>query len=210
MRELKRNFVFEFAGMPRSGKSTVEDIIAHFLKREGFSIQEYDGGSKYSSLSDADIGTLNLKLACKTVELVNSVVDSRTKANKIYLLDRGLIDRFIFTQALLQEGKIDKVEAERVCGIITLPRLLTKIDGIFMFITSPEMALERESVNKLVKSAGEVMNEKFLTTIYSATFYGYNYARRHLSFVDLIDTEEENGNVQKIAEHVRDCILAVL
>src|SRR5436309_3424442 len=118
MSELKRNFIFEFAGMPRSGKSTITDIIAHFLKREGFAIHEYDGGSKYSPLADAEIGILNLELACQTVELVNSVVGSRTKAHKIYLLDRGLIDRFIFTQALLQEGKIDRVEAERVCGII--------------------------------------------------------------------------------------------
>lgn len=210
MRELERNFVFEFAGMPRSGKSTIADIIAHFLKREGLSIYEYDGGSKHSPLIDAGIGVLNLELACQTVRLVNSLTGNHTKAYKIYLLDRGLIDRFIFTQALLQDGKIDRVEAERVCSLITLNRLLTMIDGLFIFITTPEMALERESINKLAKSGGEVMNEKFLTTMHSATHYGYNYAKEHLSYVDFINTTQEDGNVHGIAERIRDYILALL
>jgi thymidylate kinase len=210
MRELKRDYIFEFAGMPQGGKSIIVDIISHFLKREGLSIQEYDGGSRHSPLSDADIGVLNLVLACKVVQFVASVVGSRKKAYKIYLLDRGLIDRFIFTEALQQEGKIDEVEAKRIYNFLTLPRLLRRIDGVFIFITSPEMALERESVNKLVKSGGEVMNEKFLTTLHTATHDGYNYAKERMSNVHLINTERENGRVQETAWRVRDYILPLL
>ncbi|SRR6266487_75803 len=210
MRELKRDYVFEFAGMPRSGKSTIVDIIGHFLKREGFSIQEYDGGSKHNPLSDADIGILNLVLAGQTVELIASAVGSKTKAHKIYLLDRGLIDRFIFTEALLQEGKIDEVEAKRVYDFLTLPRLLKRIDGVFVFVTSPELALARENVNKLVKSSGEVMNEKFLTTLYTATLDGYNYSKERMRNVHLINTDREDRRVHETAVRVRDYILDVL
>src|SRR5216683_1014593 len=101
MHELKRDYIFEFAGMPKSGKSTIAEIIAHFLKREGLRIHEYDGGSKYSPLCEADIGFLNLSLAYQTGGFVTSAVGGRTKNHKIYLLDKGLIDRLIFTEALL-------------------------------------------------------------------------------------------------------------
>ncbi len=210
MHQLKRDYFFEFAGMPKAGKSTIEDSIAHFLKREGFPIQEYDGGSKYSVLADSDIGFLNLELACKTVKFANRAVASRTNAYKIYLLERGLVDRFIFTDALLREGNLDEDEARRIYDILTLPRLFKRMDGVFIFITTPEMALERGSINKLVRSTGGVMNEKFLTTLRSATLDGCKYAKEHIPNILLFDTEKEDGKVHKVAGRVRDNILAML
>src|SRR2546430_1578598 len=98
---LQRDYFFEFAGMPRAGKTTIVDIVAHYLKRNDYLIEEYSGGSKYNPLYNASIVDLNLSIACKTVDFVICSTRCEEIKQKIYLLDRGIIDRYIFTNALL-------------------------------------------------------------------------------------------------------------
>ena len=153
---------------PQSGKSTVEDIVAHYLKRMGYAIGEYRGGSRYSPLYDAPIDVLNISLACKAVEFVVNSIGREKEVHKIFLLDRGIIDRCMFTEALYRQGKIDERTASATKQFLTLDQLTNKIDGVFVFITSAESALMRENENKLIQSEGGVMNKDFLEIMRSA------------------------------------------
>jgi len=55
-----------------------------------------------------------------------------------------------------------------------------------------------------------VMNEKFLTTLYTATLDGYNYSKERMRNVHLINTDREDRRVHETAVRVRDYILDVL
>src|SRR2546423_13713050 len=121
---LQRDYFFEFAGMPQSGNSSVEDIVAHYLKRQGFVIEQYRGGSRYSPLRFSSIADLNLSLACKTAEFIISALGREKVIHKIFLLDRGLIDRCMFADALLRQGKIDENTAFATKMFLTSSRLL--------------------------------------------------------------------------------------
>jgi hypothetical protein len=165
---LNRDYFFEFAGMPQSGKSTVEEIVAHYLKRTGYTIGQYRGGSKYSPLLNAPIDLLNLSLANGAVDFMVNSIGREKGIHKIFLLDRGIIDRCMFTEALHRKGKIDERTARSTKDFLTLDQLTSKVDGVFVFITSPESAMVRENENKLVQTEGGVMNEDFLETMRSA------------------------------------------
>src|SRR5579872_2885396 len=154
---LYQHYFFEFAGMPQAGKTEIARIVAHYLRRKGYPVEVYNGGSEYSSLHDAPIADLNLSLTCEVVNYIVNKDRGEQAEHKIYLLDRGLIDRDIFTSALLWSDKIDEIQAKATSAYLTLPRLLKCLDGVYIFITSPAIALEREYKDKLIENVGEVM-----------------------------------------------------
>ena len=206
---LQRDYFFEFAGMPQSGKSSVEDIVAHYLKRQGFVIEEYRGGSRYSPLRFSSIADLNLWLACKTAEFVISALGREKAIHKIFLLDRGLIDRCVFADALLRQGKIDENTAFATKMFLTSSRLLQNIDGVFVFVTTPKLAIMRENENKLVETEGGVMNTVFLEYMRSAVEDDVERTKAFLpgKHVQLIDTGKDDG---KEAETARDIVSTIL
>ncbi len=107
MRQLERNYIFEFAGMPQSGKTSVRETLAHYLKRMEYPLVEFNGGSRHSRfpINRMPIGELNEKLAYNIESFVRSIGEKQDLDHNIYLLDRGLIDRCIFTDALVQDNK---------------------------------------------------------------------------------------------------------
>lgn len=212
-RELERDYFFEFAGMPQSGKSTVEDVVAHYLKGLGFTIEEYRGGSRYSPLRFLSIADLNVLLACKATEFVVSVSGREKEAvKKIFLMDRGLIDRYMFTETLLRQGKMDKDSAHATQKFLTSPHLVRNIDGVFVFVTTPELALRRENKNKLVVTEGGVMNSVFLTGMRNAVEDSMEQIKGLMldKPFQLIDTGEEDGKAKEIAGDIAKTILDII
>jgi len=213
MRQLERNYIFEFAGMPQSGKTSVREILAHYVKRMEYPLVEFNGGSRHSRfpIYRMPIGELNEQLAFNIESFVRSIGEKQDLDHNIYLLDRGLIDRCIFTDALVQANKVSSKEAEKLNAILTMPELLEKLDGVFIFVTSPETALDREYASKLVKrkdvrSHGDVMNEHFLHKMRVAADEWYRRSIGLVRHVELMDTTSRNTDMQKVARDVFDKI----
>ena len=139
------------------------------------------------------------------------VVGNKTADHKIYLLDRGLIDRYIFTRALLQDNRVDKKQTKAICDFLTLPHLLEKLDGVFIFETAPEIALRRKYENKIRPVPGEVMNERFLSVLRLAAKEGGEEAKRlSVRNVNLISTQHDDGQSQETAQFVINTIRAII
>ncbi len=170
---LKRNYFFEFAGMPQSGKTTIMETIANWLKGSGHTIEEYRGRSRSSRLRSAPIADLNVSLACDAVNFTISAIGLEKPEHKIYLLDKGLVDRCIFTDTLVHYGKVNSTDGNAVKGFLTQPRLLEKLDGVFIFVTLPQIALEREYGIRPPTPGREVMNENFLYIMYETIMKDY-------------------------------------
>ncbi len=213
MRQLEQNYIFEFAGMPQSGKTSVREILAHFLKRMEYPLVEFNGGSRYSGfpIYRMPIGELNEKLAYNIESFVRSIEERQNPDHNIYLLDRGLIDRCIFTDALVRANKVSPKQAENLNAMLTKPELLAKLDGVFIFVTSPETALDREYAGKLVKrkdvrSHGDVMNEHFLLEMRVAADEWYRQSLGLVKHIELKDTTSRDTDMQKVARAVFDSI----
>ena len=218
MPQLEQSYIFEFAGMPRSGKTSVEGILAHYLKRMEYPVVEFNGGSRHSGLTTINskpIGELNEHLANKIEKFVRSIEKRENPDHNIYLLDRGLIDRCIFTDALVRANEVSPKQAEKHYNSLTAPELLEKLDGVFIFTTSPQTALDREYADKLVKrkdvrSQGDVMNERFLSEMRLAAEQWYDKIIRrsigHVRHVEWKDTTPLDTDMQKVARDVFDSI----
>jgi hypothetical protein len=218
MRQLERNYIFEFAGMPQGGKTAVKEILAHYLKRMEYPVVEFNGGSRHSGfpIYRMPIGELNQKLAYNIENFVRSIAERQSSDHNIYLLDRGLIDRCIFTNALARDKKISREQEAKLCESLTVPVLLDKLDGVFIFVSSPDIALDREYAGKLVerenvRSQGDVMNEHFLREMRSAAEEWYNLVdtqgNHYVKYVERIDTTPtENSPIEtemkKFSEYV--------
>lgn len=213
MRQLERNYIFEFAGMPQGGKTSVKGTLAHFLKRMEYPVVEFNGGSRYSRLPiyRMPIGELNQKLAQHIEKFVRVIAERPGPDASIYLLDRGLIDRCIFTKALALDKKVSQEQEKSLYEFLTSPVLLDKLDGVFIFTTSPETALEREYAGKLVerkdvRSQGDVMNKHFLHEMRIAANEWFTLVNTqvisHVKYVDLIDTTPIETDMKEVSEDV--------
>lgn len=207
---LNRDYFFEFAGMPKSGKTTTLEIISHYLKRKHYAIEEYHGGGRYSPIDKSAITSLNLWLACKAVSFTLERSEREKTSHKIFLMDRGLIDRCIFTEALVQRQEVDPGSAQIISNFLTLPELMCKIDAVFIFRTSPELSIQREYTKKLLHVEGRVMNTAFLSILRSAATTVYNRTSKVVLNSMLIDTEVLDQQVEKTAQLILDSILDIL
>src|SRR6266571_1929464 len=216
MQRLQRSYIFEFAGMPQSGKTSVKEILAHYLKRMEYPLAEYNGGSRYSRLPiyRMPIEQLNERLAQEIGNFVRSIVEGQNSDHNIYLLDRGLIDRCIFTDTLVRDGKVSQEQAKEIYEALTIPEFLERLDGVFILVTSPDTALDREYTGKLVeredvRSQGDVMNERFLREMREAAGEWYrevNKRRNGLTYVEFIDTTSIDTDTRNVARYVFDGI----
>ena len=84
-------------------------------------------------------------------------------------MDRGIFDRCIFTNSLLEMGKISEHEGTALSNFLTLPRFVKGVDGVFLFITTPELSISREYKGRLVQQSGRVMNTDFLSELRRAS-----------------------------------------
>lgn len=96
---LDRHVIIEFAGIPKSGKTTILDVVSHYLRRQRVPIAEHHGGGRYAPLGKENLGKLNLYLACEAVRYVVSTSQDGLSP-RVHLLDRGIVDRLIFTRSL--------------------------------------------------------------------------------------------------------------
>lgn len=211
MQQLQRDYVFEFAGMPQSGKTNVKDILVHYLKRMEYPFEQFNGGSRNSPLYYSPIGQLNQSLAVNIVNFVKYHIGEAATDHKIYLLDRGLIDRWIFTDALLRDKQISQEQAKKAHQTLLLPDILEKLDEVFIFVTSAETALIREYEQKLVlphevRSQGNVMNRRFLATMQQVAVERVEEARKLVHHVTLINTEERQTNMRDKARELFNLI----
>jgi hypothetical protein len=209
---LTRDYFFEFAGMPESGKSTVEEIVAHYLIRQGYVIEEFRGGSRFSPLRFSSIADLNVWIACKITEFVISALGREKATHKIFLLDRGLIDRCLFTNTLLRQLIIDENTANATNAFLTSSRLIHNIDGVFVFVTTPKLAIMRENKNKLVETEGGVMNKAFLTKMRFSIEQDFDWVRTLMpgKHVQLIDTSQHDEKETDTAQDILNTIFSIV
>lgn len=193
--------------MPKSGKTTVVDIVSHTLKRRGYLVADYHGGGRYAPVGKDDLAALNLVLTSNAVNYL-AVVGNDARPPRIHLMDRGVLDRVVFTTALRQLRRISDGHASAVTGLCLLPELVDKLSAAFVFTTSPTLSIERELENKLEVADGRVMNTTMLTALADAA--------RNLPAVNgvvrtrFVDTETENGDPRGTARRVVDDISVLL
>jgi hypothetical protein len=200
--------VAEFAGSPKSGKSTTIDIVSHLYKRVGFSVYApSEGASKRSpyalrkELVAFNSWTMNYAIS----ELLVSY--HAVDRPDLILLDRGPFDSLAWMRVMKKQGRLSDEDFEVIERFVLLPIWSELVSRIYIFTCDPEISLKREHEAKLVKGPGTAMNPETLSDL----FEEYNAVRNQLDaypmkpIVTSDDTSPKSTSAE-IATDIRDLL----
>ncbi|MCG3139113.1 MAG: hypothetical protein HJJLKODD_02991 [Phycisphaerae bacterium] len=205
----------EFSGSPKSGKTTIIGIIAHFFKRMAMNVaQPAEGASLRTPVGLRDDWlSFNAWSGCYALQqiLIDSNEDSPPD---IVILDRGLFDIAAWMEFLCTSQKrISEDDRIRITDFFISDLWRRRVQTVFLFTADYPTSLIRETSHKLTEEPGSVMNEDTLTQLLDAyTVVGTRHAALfdHLYHVDTSFVKDQSPSFQRIAYVVADAIVSLM
>ena len=164
-----RPLFVEFAGTPKSGKSTCIDTIGHFFRRMGFKVlAPTEGASKRTPYYlKEDLVAFNTWSASYALSHILEGIHG-SDDYQLVILDRGLFDALAWFQLLKNEGDISPQDCSTIQNFLLIDNWRRYIDVVFLFEADPATSLERENSEKLIEEPGRAMNPEFLVKLNNA------------------------------------------
>lgn len=205
-------FFVEFAGTPKSGKSSCIEIVRHFFRRVGFRVlAPTEGASRRtpSYLKD-NLPAFNTWSACYALTHVLEGAYDAEDRYQIALLDRGLYDALAWFELLRTNDEISDDELEAIQQFFSLKRWRSSIGIVFMFKTDAATSLGRENAHTLIDYPGRTMNPDFLFKLNAAYDAVYEKFHDHYRVTTIDTSESKSSTPESTAKHVVTNILDVL
>ena len=161
--KLDRPLFVEFAGTPKSGKSTCIDTVSHFFRRCGYNVlAPTEGASKRTPYYlKEDLVAFN---AWSATYALTHILEGRYGSDDYHLviMDRGLFDALAWFELLREKGNIGSEDCDAIQQFLLVGRWQSLVDMVFLFQTDPTTSLNRENRDKLIEEPGRAMNPEFL------------------------------------------------
>ena len=208
----ERPVFIEFAGTPKSGKSTCIDIVSHFFRRAGFKVlAPAEGASRRTPyyLKDNWMAFNTWSASYALMHVLEGLHGS--DRYDLTILDRGLFDALAWFEFLANRAEITADEREHVQDFLRIKHWRSVIDAVFLFKTDAATAMMRENSDKLIEERGSMMNEDRIAELNAAYEAVKERYASQFKRVEIIDTSNLQGTNQRdTAADVADMILAVL
>ena len=181
----------EFAGTPKSGKSSCIEIVRHFFRRVGFRVlAPTEGASRRTpSYLKNNLPAFNTWSACYALTHVLEGQHDIEDRYQIAFLDRGLFDALAWFELLQTDGEISANELNVIQHFLSLERWRSSIGIVFLFTTDPDTAMKREHAHTLIDDSGRAMNRSFLRRLNEA-YESVSERFKDDYSLELIDTSE--------------------
>lgn len=187
--------IIEFAGMPKSGKTTTIEIAESYLKREGKKVRIIYEGARVSPLDKNDRFMYNSWSFHNTV---NRILEARLDNYEFILIDRGIFDHIAFARAI-----------EPLCldyefwPVLKYYRMFEYLeDKLFLFMLKPEEAIRREKKNN--PFIGRVFNSSFLAVLFGAYQEMYEELSNRSMATIFDGSESLDDNIEKLLQKLRN------
>ena len=197
-----RAFVVEFAGTPKSGKSTSVEAIRHFFKRFGFGVHVLSERAAQCPIPMK--GHLFFNTWCATTMLAELLENVDTKTD-IIIADRGLFDALIWFQTQFKRGELSGDELKHIENFLLMDRWKNLFDLVAVLRASATTAINRENAHRITKRTGSIMNMSMLATLSEGVddavkLYGN-------AFNNVIVMETDDGDVRSVNANLLSQIL---
>jgi predicted ATPase len=198
--------VIEFAGSPKSGKSTTIDVISHFFRRMDFKVRAPTEGA--SKRTPYHLKRNLVAFNCYTLNYaISELLDAYFNIDQpdLVILDRGPFDSIAWLKHLHDDGQLDREDLEALEKFARLPLWTSRMSAIYLFTCTPGVSLERENESKLTRREGRAMNPEMLAAMcdqYKAL--GENLEPHPVTPVDTTETSSPIGTSFRIAENIID------
>ena len=188
-----RAFVVEFAGTPKSGKSTSVEAIRHFFKRFGFGVHVLTERAAQCPIPMK--GHLFFNTWCATTMLAELLENVDTTTD-IIIADRGLFDALIWFQTQAERGELSPKELTDIENFLLMDRWKDLFDLVAVLRATAETALQRENDQRITNRDGSIMNTSMLETLSNAV--GGAVGRYEHLFKKVIVIDTDDGDVRSV------------
>lgn len=197
-----RAFVVEFAGTPKSGKSTSVEAIWYFFRRHGFSVHVLSERAAQCPIPMK--GHLFFNTWCATTMLAELLENVDTKTD-IIIADRGLFDALIWFQTQAKRGELLDEELNQIESFLLMDRWKNLFDLVAVLHADAATALIRENAHRITERTGSIMNTSMLETLSDAVGEAIELYGNKFSNVIRIDTE--HGDIRSVNARLLSQIL---
>ena len=208
----ERPVFIEFAGTPKSGKSTCIEIVTHFFRRLEFKVlAPVEGASRRTPyyLKDNWVAFNTWSASYSLMHILEATHGS--DKYDLAILDRGLFDALAWFQLLTTRGDIDEGTRDRIHDFLLIDEWRSKIDAVFLFTSDANTSLDRENRDKIISDEGRAMNAEFLPQLNRAyQIVRETHAGVFPRFVDIDTSGSKNTSTKSTGEEAVTSILDVL
>jgi len=181
--------IVEFAGLPKSGKTSGIETARDYFLRSGHSVKMVGETVRSCPFSNQR----RIDIACWTAnQALSSVLEARftTKQETLVLQDRGLFDALAFFKLLHLEGLINDEALADFMGYFANPRWTRFVDLVILFDISPITAIERDFAAKLRAGPGIITNIATIKNLSTAYDFVLNQYGSRFSRIERLDTTD--------------------
>jgi len=204
-----RAFVIEFAGTPKSGKTTGVEAIRHFLSRQGFRVYVLTERAAICPIPMK--GHLFFNIWCASSMLAELMAHVETLTD-VLIVDRGIFDALVWLTLQEKRGELNPTEARTIESFLLLQRWRDLTDLVVVMSVSAEDSLKRELDQRITQKPGSIMNPEVLGALVSAVDEATNRYQsnfRSLLRLDTTGKKPRESNVE-LASQVLSCLEAYL
>ncbi len=214
--EVRLPLIVEFSGSPKSGKSTIINILTHLFKRLGADVAAPAEGASLRTPPGLRDDWLSFNAWSGCYALQNILIDCHENPPyQLVILDRGLFDVAGWMEFLFRAQKrITDQERDAITKFFNLDAWMRRENIIFLFTADHETSLARERHSKLIDEEGSVMNKDTLKQLQDAyqtaanAFEGDTAPK--IFHVDTSDTGASRVDFQQVAYVVADAVTTLI
>ncbi len=213
--EVRLPVIIEFSGSPKSGKSSVINILTHLFKRLGAEVAAPAEGASLRTPRGLRDDWLSFNAWSGCYALQNILIDCHENPPyHLVILDRGLFDVAGWMEFLCHAQHITDGERSAITTFFNLDAWMRRENIVFLFTADHGTSLARERHSKLVDEAGSVMNKDTLKQLQEAyqtaakSFEGGTAPK--IFHVDTSDTGNSPVNFQQVAYVVAKAVTEVI
>lgn len=190
----RRPIVIEFAGSPKSGKSSCIGSLDIFLRRNGFKTTVLTERASVCPISNKFDPLFNVWTGCSSLNQLAELLDRQARDLDIVMMDRGFFDSLCWFEWQKVNGFLRDEDYVRFTEFFTSPRFQMMIDLVFVFESSSSTSIEREYRNLLTRKEGSIMRRKVLEGYVEAIQAAQKKYKQKFRAMECMNTDERDQN----------------
>ena len=209
----RKPVIFEFAGVPKAGKTSTLNALQAFLQRCGFRVEIVIDQTSPCPIRDKSHSNFNVWTACTTLAQILEKTHNPPEFDDpdILILDRGLFDALCWFRLMERLEQIRPKERQVIESFLRMADWRKRISAVFVMMASPGDAMQREKgLLPVEHKEGSIMNEKVLAQMLNTTRETSKSLKKEFRIFEIDTSAERKGGAKQIAEAVANLALNVI
>jgi len=205
--------IFEFAGVPKAGKTSTLNALQAFLKRCGFRVEIVVERASICPIRDKTHSNFNVWTACATLAQILEKTHGPPRLDDpdILIFDRGLFDALCWLRLMERLERIRPKELQAVEAFLRMAEWRKRISAVFVMMASPEDAMRRErELLTTERKDGSIMNKKVLAQMSNTIRETSKNLKKEFRIFEIDSSAGRIDGAKRMAEAVANLALKVI